>query len=128
MKAKPVLIASTIICLFFAIGFLFMGSQIHTLLGVEVNKTVTVMDHYFGSALMALAVINWLARAYPDSKARRAIILGNLFYYILGGLTTILANFSVNPNAMNYGVIAFHVIMAILFAILFFKYRGPLED
>lgn len=128
MKAKPILIAATIFYLFFAIGFLFIPVQLHASLNVEANEVVKLMDRYFGSALLALMVLSWFARNYPDSKARRLIIWANFIYLVLGLVTTTLGQFTVKPNALNFGPIALHAILVVLFGILILKYRGPVKE
>ena len=74
MKVKPFLIITAALAFLFSVGFILMPAQIPAMHGITADEGMQHMAQNFGSALLAIAVVSWLARNTPDSKARRAIV------------------------------------------------------
>ena len=127
MKVKLFLIITAVLTFLFAVGFILMPAQIPAMHGIIADEGMQHMAQNFGSALLAIAVVSWLARNTPDSKARRAIVWGVFTYWVFGSISTIMVQLTGLPNYLNLFTIAFHVPLAVIFGYLAFKYRGPIE-
>ena len=127
MKVKPFLIITAVIAFLFAVGFILVPAKIPAMHGITADEGMQHMAQNFGSALLAIAVVCWLARNTPDSKARRAIVWGVFIYWVFGSISTILFQLTGLPNNQNLITIAFHVPLAVIFGILALKQRGPIE-
>ena len=127
MKVKPFLIITAALAFLFSVGFILMPAQIPAMHGITADEGMQHMAQNFGSALLAIAVVSWLARNTPDSKARRAIVWGVFTYWVFGSISTIMVQIKGLPNNLNLLTIAFHVPLAVIFGYLALKYRGPIE-
>lgn len=127
MKVKPIFIITAVLALLFAVGLILMPAQIPAIYGITADEGMKSMAQNFGSALLAMAVTCWLARNTPDSKARRAIVWGVFTYWVFGSISNILFQLTGLPNNLNLSTIGFHIPLAVIYAILALKYRGPLE-
>ena len=127
MKVKPFLTTPAVIGFLFAVGLILMPAQIPAMHGITADEGMQHMAQNFGSALLAIAVVSWLARNTPDSIARRAIVWGVFTYWVFGSISTILVQLKGLPNNLNLITIAFHVPLAVIFGILALKQRGTIE-
>ena len=128
MKLKTFLIITAVGAFAFGVGFFLVPAQIPAMHGITADEGMKHMAQNFGSALLALAAISWMARNAPDSIARRAIVLGLFVYWTFGSISTILVQLKGIPNNLNLITIGFHVPLAFVFGYFVIKQRGPIED
>ena len=84
MKLRPVLVVSAIYMALLGLGFVFFPSQIG--IGAVPPGASAALIAYlrvFGSAFLAIGVLNWTARNSDASDARDAIILANVVGFAL---------------------------------------------
>ena len=115
MKLKSFFVISTVFGFVLGLGFYFAPSMMMSSFGVSAGLAHQHTARNFGSAVIALAVISWVARNARDSIARRAIILGLFTYFIFGSISIISFQLQGNANIYGWFIIVLHVLLALAF-------------
>jgi hypothetical protein len=102
----------------------------HELLNYLTSPTGTVLDslilQILGALYFAFAMVNWTAKAnLIGGIYSRPIAIGNLTHFSIGALALFKGYFS-NHDMVILTFSAFYIVLAILFAIVFF--RHPVQD
>jgi len=81
----------------------------------------------FGSAVIGLAVISWVARNAKESLALKAIVIGLFLYFILGSISIISFQLQGKSNIYGWFIIVLHVILAFGFGYHLIMNRKSVE-
>jgi hypothetical protein len=115
MKLKALLLISAVLGMILGIGFFFAPATVMSTFGVSAGEAHQHTARNFGSAVIGLAVISWVARDARDSIARRAIVLGLFMYFIFGSISIISFQLQGNSNVYGWFIIVLHVLLALGF-------------
>ncbi|HMK71257.1 MAG TPA: hypothetical protein VK442_09840 [Xanthobacteraceae bacterium] len=113
MDSKLYLTISAIVLLLYGIGFLAIPAPLATLYGVPPEPHVLMVDRFFGSVLLALGVITWLARDFTDWAAIRGVVIGNVVGYALSTLVLIWSTVAGLLNGLGWGSTIVNVALAL---------------
>lgn len=127
MSLKSLLIVSAVLGMLLGIGFFFAPTTVMETFGVVAGEAHQHTARNFGSAVIGLAVISWVARNAQDSVGRRAIVLGLFLYFILGSISIISFQLQGNSNIYGWFIIVLHLILAIGFGYHLFINRKSIE-
>ncbi len=72
----------------------------------------------FGTAMLAVGVISWMARRAPDSPARNAIVVGLILLYVLLPIETAISIFRGSESAEGFVLVIVFGLMAAGFMVL----------
>ena len=115
MKLKSLFVISAILGVVLGLGFFFAPSIVMSTFGVTAGEAHQHTARNFGSAVIALAVISWIARDTKDSVARRAIVLGLFMYFMLGSISIISFQLQGNANINGWFIVALHLLLILGF-------------
>lgn len=84
MKRSVFLIIAGILPILFGLTMIFNGNQMLGIVSIETNLSTRVVLQWMGCPLMALGVMNLLARNDAGSPALRALMIGNILVHVFG--------------------------------------------
>ncbi len=130
MKLSALMIVNAIIAVLFGLGFVFAPSQVASFYSPEVGTAeagavLEVVAQLFGAALLAFAVLTWVARNAPDSEARRAILLALFSGDAVGFVIALIAQIGGTVNALGWSTVAIYLLLAIGFG--YFRFMAKAE-
>lgn len=121
MRLRTVALVTGVIAILYGLGFLVVPAPILAVLGVELPEEGLLVARFFGAHLIALGVVDVLARdsldatARPES-ARNAIVSGNV---TASALSTLLALWGVVAglsNELGWGNVVLAALIAVAWA------------
>ena len=86
MTVKLYLTITAILAVLYGLGFVLVPGSMVALYGGPPEPHVTLNIQFFGSALLALAVIAWFAKDFRDRDAARGVLIGIVVTDVVGGL------------------------------------------
>ena len=115
MKLKSLFVISAILGTVLGLGFFFAPEVVMSTFGVDAGEAHQHTARNFGSAMIGLAVISWVARNSKNSVARRAIVFGLFIYFIFESISII--SFQLQGNVSNNGwfIIVLHLLLMVGF-------------
>lgn len=112
MSSKTFLTIISLIGLAFGAAFVLVPNMLGELYGVQ-GSPATVMDaRYFGSALVAWALISWLAREF-EGEALRAVLIGGAAGNAIGLWVTVSSVLSGVLNGLGWANVLIYLFGAI---------------
>lgn len=120
MTLRNLFLTNAIIALLYGIVMLVIPAQFLGFYDVSVNAGGAVIGQLFGTALVAVGLICWLARDAEESVARDAIVVALLWSDVIGAVVCILAAVSGAVNGLGWTSVALYVMLATGYA--YFKY------
>ena|SRR5437868_10832446 len=105
MKREQFFAIAGVVGALFGLGFLLLPDMSLGTYGVPVDPHNLMQARYFGSALLAVGLMTFLARETQDAAAIRAVLMGNLVGDIAGGVVTLMALGIMNSMALGSLVI-----------------------
>ena len=113
MKLKQLMIINKVVCLVYGIILVLSPATMLSLHGVAQDPGTRLMGQYFGSALIGIGLLTWLARNVADSEAQGAIILALLIANVIGIVISVLGTVSGPMNAVGWSAVAICVLLAL---------------
>jgi len=104
--------AHSIIALIFGLGFLLAPVQVISMYGNELNDAGALLGLFFGSMLLAIAAVLWLARDAGHGLARQAIIKGLLAGLIVGTLVSLQGVLTGAVNLLGWSSVIVYAALA----------------
>jgi len=123
MKLRSLLVINTIVSLVYGIILVLTPATMLSLHGVTQGPGEKLMGQYFGSALIAIGLLSWLARNVADSEAQRAIILALLISDVIGLIVSVLGTVSGVMSAFGWSAVGIYLLLALGFA--YFQFMKP---
>jgi len=125
VKLNTFLTINAIIAAVFGLGFVLFPGQVTSLYGPEVNAPIEYMGQLFGAALLAFAVLTWVARNAPDSEARGAILLALFVGDCVGFVVALIGQLGGVMNALGWSTVVIYLLLAIGFG--YFRFGAKPE-
>lgn len=119
MNTRTVLTTAAVIALIFAVGLLLMPAFMATLYGIGTSPSEVLLARFFGTGLLAIGLINWLAKDM-DYSTLRPILLGNLVADIVGLIVSVMGTVGGVMNSLGWLSVALYLLLALGFAYLQF--------
>jgi hypothetical protein len=123
MTVKLYLTITAIVAVLYGLGFVLIPASLIPLYGGPTEPHVILEAQFFGSALLALAVITWFAKDFRDWDAVRGVVLGIVVATVVGGLLSIWATIMGVLNAFGWSSVIVYVLL--LLGALYFLWTGP---
>ena len=105
MKRQQFFAISGVVGALFGLAFLLLPAMTLKNYGIPTDAHNLMQCRYFGSALLAVGLITFLARESQDAVAVRAILIGNLVGDVAGLLVTLMGLSLMNSVAWSSVVI-----------------------
>jgi hypothetical protein len=119
MNTRTVLTAAAVIAFIFALGLILMPDFMGTLYGLGTSPVQALIARFFGTALLALGVVNWFARDM-DYAAVRPIILGNLVGDAAGLIVSLMGTVGGVMNSVGWLSVVLYLLLILGFGYLQF--------
>jgi hypothetical protein len=123
MKLNAMMMVNAVVAAVFGVAFVIVPGQLASLYGVTADAPLRYVGQLFGSALLALAIVTWLARNATDSDARRAIVHALAIGNTVGFVVALLGQFGGVVNALGWSTVAIYLLLALGF--VYFALRRP---
>ena len=123
MRLNILMVLNAIVAGVFGVVFVLVPGRLVSLYGVTADASLTYVAQLFGAALIALAVVTWMARNAADSDARRAIVLGLAIGNIVGFVIALIGQLGAVVNALGWSTVVIYLLLALGFG--FFALRKP---
>lgn len=119
MNTRTVMTVAAVIALVFAIGLLLAPAFMATLYGIGTSPSEILLARYFGAALLAIGLVNWLARN-ADYASLRPIIFANMVGDFVGVIISVMGTVSGVLSSLGWLSVALYLLLALGFAYLQF--------
>ena len=113
MSSKLVLTASAATFGVFGAGWFFVPRMLYEYWKI-VGDTNQYMGRRYGAFMLGLMVISWLARNPPNTRARRAVLVGSLVCWVLTDALSLYGALALGLNAS--GAVAVESALVVGFA------------
>lgn len=113
---------AAIILILYGLGFLLIPAEMASLYGVPPEAHITMTARFWASALLALGVINWLARDFQNWTAMRAVLIGGVVDLVVAILVAIWSTTQGLVNSLAWGSTIVNILL--LLAALYFLFTG----
>ena len=123
INTRLLLSASAVVLGIAGIAASFLPQEILRALAIEPAGLVPLLVQLLGAALFAFAMVNWTARgSLIGGIYNRAVALGNLTHFVVGGLA--LAKAALSLGGVVWVMAAVYLVFAVGFTIVFF-FQSP---
>lgn len=103
------------------IGFEFIPGALLSRLGVAPEPLAIAVTRVLGTAVLAFAVLLWLARRSADNDCKRRSAMTMFAYYLLSTFALLHIQLSGVVNVMGWGVLGSHAALALAFGYVLTK-------
>jgi hypothetical protein len=125
MRLNALMVVNAVGAAVFGIAFVIVPGQVASLYGVTGDAPLRYVGQLFGSALLVLAVVTWLARNATDSDARRAIVLGLAIGNTVGFVVALLGQLSRVVDALGWSTVVIYLLLALGFGYFALRRAAP---
>lgn len=106
-------LAAAILEAIVGVVFILVPGRFFGPLGVRVDEAGVLLARLFASALLALVVLLWHARAAADAALRRVAVRGLFAYFLVSAMVLVVAQVGGLMNPLGWALVAVHVVFAI---------------
>lgn len=111
--------------LLFGLAYLLVPASLLSLYGITLDPSNQWVARYFGSALLGLAAIFWLARKVLSSPALRAILVGAFVASATGLVVAILELLLGSGNTLVWSSALIYFLLSLGFGDFIFRTPPP---
>jgi len=122
MNLRTLLVIAAVVALAFAFGLILMPAFMATTYGFGTSASEILLARFFGTELLVLGVINWLAKDSTGANAR-PIITGSLIGNVVGTVIALMGTLNGVMNSMGWSSVAIYLLLALGFA--YFQFMAP---
>ena len=102
MSAKTFLTINAIVSVVFGLAFLLAPTAAGSVYGVPPAPPTSLALQFFGSVLIAIALVQWLGKDFRDWDAVRGVLIAGAVGDALGGIVNLLGTFQGLLNGMAW--------------------------
>jgi hypothetical protein len=113
MRISYLFVVASVIALIFGLSFVLLTEQVMSMYGVKTDAGGMLAARLFGTALVGIGVVQWLARNAEESEARRAIVLGLFVLDALGFVVVLLAQFAGTVNGLGWINVVIYLLLTL---------------
>jgi len=118
MQQSPFFMIVAIVSLMFGVAFLLIPDQLATWYGAAIDDNSRHLGRLFGSALVGLAIIYFMARDLDASPTLTGLLWAGLIVGVIELVLNIMATTSGLVNALGWVTVLIDVLLAVGFAYL----------
>jgi hypothetical protein len=122
MKIRTFLIIAAVVALVYAIGSLILPQFVATTYGLGTSASEILLARFFGTELLVLGLINWLAKDLTGASVR-PIIMGSLIGNAVGFIVSITGTLDGTMNSMGWSAVVIYLLLGLGFA--YFQFVAP---
>jgi len=99
----------------FGIGFLFVPDLVMAPMGVTLDDTSTTMARMFGSLLISIPVLVFLARKSSSTEFKRGVMYCAFIYLLASTIILLITQINGLMNSMGWSIVILHLVFMLLF-------------
>jgi hypothetical protein len=111
-----------VVAFLYAIGLLLAPALMESSYGTESTASVMLSDRYFGSTLLAVALIAWLGKDLTGASVR-PIITGCLIGFAAGLVVSVMGTLDGTMNASGWSAVVLYLLLTLGCA--YFQFVAP---
>jgi hypothetical protein len=115
MNYRIMFMVNALVCVLFGLGFLFFPDRILRLFGTETFVATVLVARFFGTAMLALGLVLWFAKALTDDNVQKWMGTSLLLGVVAGLIVTAMGTFASNAVIRSNGWLA--MVIYILFGL-----------
>lgn len=123
MNRATFMAIAAVIALGFGLAFILVPAQVSSFYGNTLEAVGQWVGRYFGSALIGIAVLNWLAKNAPQGEALSAVVLGDFVLSLIGLGVALLEALFGTGNALRWFTVAIYLFLTLGFG--YFQFIKP---
>jgi hypothetical protein len=123
MKLNVLMMLAAIVTGVFGAAFVLIPGEVLAYYGATPDATVNYIGQLFGSALIVISVLTWVARNAADSDARQAIILAIFIGDAVGFVVALTAQLGGVVNALGWSTVVIYLLFTLGFG--YFQFTKP---
>jgi len=112
MTVKTYFAIFAVLSLLFGIGFVLAPGQVLSNYGIADSPALALMSRLFGGTLLAIAVIQWSARDFPEA-AVRPVLMGLCAADVINLVISIMATSNGTINALGWSTVLIYLCGAV---------------
>ncbi len=112
MKLRTLFIFNSIVSFLFGSALVVVPKTLISLYGVTLTSGGAVIAQLFGSALIFVGLLCWLARNAESSEALQAIVLASFLESILGFVIALMAQVAGVFNILGWAAVGLYLCLA----------------
>jgi len=93
----------------FGIGFLFVPDLMMGPMGVTLDETSTNFARLFGSLIISIPVLLYLARKSASIEFKRGVVYCVFIYLLLSTVLLLISQLKGSMNSMGWGIVFLHL-------------------
>ena len=105
----------------FGIGFLFVPGLMMDPMGVNLDETSTTFARLFGSLIISMPVLLFLARRSASSEFKRGLVYSVFIYLFASTIILLITQLKGLMNAMGWSIVILHLLFMIWFGYYLIK-------
>ena len=121
MNRSTIMVVASVIALVFGVAFLVAPAWLMSLYDVDLLAGGEWVGRYFGSALLGIAALTWLARNATEGEAARAVVVGDLVLSLTGVVVAVLDALSGTGNALIWLNVVIYLLLTLGFGYILFQ-------
>lgn len=122
MNLRTFFTIAAVVALFYALGSLFMPTQMGVMFGFGNSPSEILLGRFFGVELLVLGITYWLARDTSPANAR-PFIIGGLIGNLVGAYFSLMGTLGGVMNSAGWSSVAVYLLLALGFA--YFQFMAP---
>ena len=119
MKLRSFLTISAVAGLVYAVGLLLMPAFVATMYGLGTSASEILLARLFGGALLAVVLIQWLARAFTGATVR-PVLVGSLVGETVGLIVALVGVLTGTMNSFGWSAVVIYLVFGLGFGYYLF--------
>jgi hypothetical protein len=113
MTPRNFLTVFAVLAALFGVGFVAAPNDVLAIYGFPTSPHLAVVGRLFGGTLLALAVLQWLARDFHDESALTSVLMGLGVSHLINFLVAVGGTVSGTINALGWSTVLIYLAGAI---------------
>jgi Ca2+/Na+ antiporter len=105
----------------FGIGFLFVPGLMMDPMGVTLDETSITFARLFGSLIISIPVLLFLARKSANIEFKRGVVFSIFIYLLLSTTILLITQIKGLMNSMGWGIVILHLLFMLWFGYFLIK-------
>ena len=105
----------------FGIGFLFVPGLMMAPMGVTLDETSITFARLFGSLIISIPVLLFLARKSANTEFKRGVVYSIFIYLLLSTTILLITQIKGLMNSMGWGIVILHLLFMLWFGYFLIK-------
>jgi hypothetical protein len=122
MNLRTFLIIAAVLALVYGVGLVFMPATLLSMYGFGTGAGEKLLSQFFGTELLVLGVIVWLAKDLTGASVR-PIITGNLVGNAVGVIVSLMGALNGAMNAVGWSAVGIYIFLMLGFG--YFQFMAP---